>query len=216
MKIKTRIKNDPSFERTRENMAELTEASKASRLIRHCFRSLILRTSSGNKLVPRMQKELMKVLKTDLTNNRGARQVSKEDLSMLKGFEFSSKSSLNAVLFSRFTQTVERIAGKLSIKFPAFIPSTQLSSPITATRFRIVTAVAEDGIVHEARTQIFALQHDEITIPGLENQITVNTRKAILWVLCLEFYQEKNGKMYLLKDGFLSHLKMIHAESGIA
>ena len=219
---KARMQNDPSFERTRENVAEFTVAGKTARLIRDTFRSLVKSAAAGNILVPRMQAELMKVLKSDSTSDRGARLVSKGDFSMLKGFEFNDKASLDAVFYAKFSSSADRATGKLSIQFPKFFPSRELAAPAAATHFKITASAAEldlekeEYAVHEVSSETLRLQNAETTIPNLENQITANSKKALLWLLCVEFYQEVNGKMYLLKNHARNPLKVIHAESAVA
>lgn len=219
---KVKVHNDPSFERTRENAAEFTSAGKATRLVKNAFISLIKSAATSHNLVARMQVEMMKVVKSDSISDRGKRLVSKGDFSMLRGFEFNNKSSLDAIFYPKFTLSPDRATGKLTIQFPPLIPTRELSAPIAATHFRLVASAAELDIekevstVHETRTETLPLQNLETTIPNLENQLTANTQKALMWVLCVEFFQQVNGKMYLLKNDKQNPLKVIHAESAVA
>ena len=76
-----RIKNDPAFQRTRENGSEFGRAGKAGKLIRTAFRPLLLKTSDS-KVASRLTKQLMIVLQWDEDNPRGERTVSKGLISM--------------------------------------------------------------------------------------------------------------------------------------
>ncbi|HAZ02867.1 MAG: hypothetical protein A2W90_17140 [Bacteroidetes bacterium GWF2_42_66] len=65
-----RIKNDPAFERTRENGQEFGKAGKAGKLVRAAFREVI-KTNRDSRMSNRLTQEMMKVIQTDTTNLRG-------------------------------------------------------------------------------------------------------------------------------------------------
>lgn len=219
---KAKLKADASLERTRENVAEFTDAMSAAKLIRHAFRVFIKVAVGGRTLVGRMQKALLLVLKSDTVSDRGARLVTKGDLGLLKKFEFNDKAFLANILFAKYSATVDRSTGKLTVQFPAFIPSVSITAPVSTTHFRLVTAAAElnlegkDFTASEFKSEYLPFNKTETVPVNLEVSITPNSRQAFLQVLGVEFYQEVNGKMYLLKSDAHNALSVIHAESAVA
>ena len=83
-----RIRNDPAFERTRENGQEFGRAGRANRLLRSAFRSLLLKSADA-LMTSRMSREMMKVIQADTINSRGARIVLGPNTILLQGFEFN-------------------------------------------------------------------------------------------------------------------------------
>ena len=83
------IANDPAFQRTRENMAEFGRAGKASKLLRNALRQ-VLQYSKDAKVTGRLTGEFSRVIKADLTNTRGQRNVIDGEAELLMGFNFNS------------------------------------------------------------------------------------------------------------------------------
>lgn len=77
-----RIKNDPAFQRTRENGSEFGRAGTSGRLIRNALR-LLVQNASDSRVTGRLTKEALKVIKTDSINARGERVMAEGDLSIL-------------------------------------------------------------------------------------------------------------------------------------
>ena len=70
----SRIKNDPAFQRTRENGAEFGRAGKAGKTLRTALRPLLI-YSSDSKMVSRLTQQMVKVIQADMTSVRGLRNV---------------------------------------------------------------------------------------------------------------------------------------------
>lgn len=62
----SRIKNDPAFQRTRENGSEFGRAGKAGGLLRQAVRPL-LQLSKDRLVVSRLLTEMIKVIRADST-----------------------------------------------------------------------------------------------------------------------------------------------------
>lgn len=217
---KARMQTDPLFERTRENWTEFGVAGRAGKLIRAAFLPL-LKTTADGRVTSRLLKQLMLVVKSDSVNARGERHVATGDLSLLAGFEFNVNAVLGNSLYAPFTATIDRATGQISVAFPSFIPAKLVSAPISATHFRIITAAAEiDFIKEEYAVSIQNSAEVSLKIAGteainLQNSVTANSRQALLLVMGIEFYQEVNGRMYLLRDGGFNALSLIKVESSI-
>ena len=71
---KDRIKNDASFERTRENNSRIWPCRRCRKLLRVAFKSY-LQNATDSKTVSRLTKKLVEVVKSDTTSIRGQRNV---------------------------------------------------------------------------------------------------------------------------------------------
>jgi len=60
-----RIKNDPAFQRTRENGSEFGRAGKAGKVLRNAIRNL-LQNTSDSRMVSRLTTQMLKVVKADV------------------------------------------------------------------------------------------------------------------------------------------------------
>lgn len=85
-----RIKKDPAFQRTRENGMEFGRAGKDGKLLRTALRQVLLH--ADNRLVSRLQRELLFVLQADGVSARGKRTVTNGTLGLLKDFEFNVRA----------------------------------------------------------------------------------------------------------------------------
>src|SRR5665647_1515972 len=65
----SRIKNDPAFQRTRENGSEFGRAGKAGKILRTALRSLLLNSADG-RMVSRLTQKMVEVIQADVTNLR--------------------------------------------------------------------------------------------------------------------------------------------------
>ncbi len=215
---KERIKNDPAFQRTRENGAEFGRAGKAGRLLRTSVRPLILKAADG-RVASRMTREMVKVVKSDSTNDRGERTVAEGDVMLLKGFEFNKQGKLNATMYAPFTASIDRPSGEATVTIPSFIPQNTFAAPIGATHMRLVAAASRVDFEGES----FNLDTDEsseIAIgPQTETAITLTATVPgggdlpIFLLFGVEFLQEVNGTMYPLKNGTFNALALVEVDN---
>lgn len=211
---KDRIKNDPAFQRTRENGSEFGAAGRAGRVLRTAFR-LLLQNAADKKVTSRLTSQMLKVVQSDPTNDRGKRKVSEGNIGLLEGFDFNKDGKLSATLFAQYQASVDRAAGELSVSIPEFIPANSIVGPQGATHFKIVSAGAE--IDFDAETfNINATKTNDIPLDNqlqpqvdLVNAVTADTDQDLFLVLGLEFVQEVNGEMYPLKNGSYNPLALI-------
>lgn len=212
-----RIANDPAFARTRENGAEFGRAGVAGKVLRTALRSLLLNTSDS-RMLSRLTGAMMKVIKADVTSERGLRNVIDGEALLLEGFEFNANSKLGTSLFAAYTVTVNRATGLLVINIPSFIPANLIAAPSGATHFRIVSAGAEidfenQSYVVETGTSGELLWNATATaVINLQHQVTANSNKPLFLVLGIEFSQEVNGTMYSLKNGAFNALALVKVD----
>lgn len=212
-----RIKNDPAFQRTRENGSEFGRAGSAGKMIRTAFRALLM-NASDNRLTGRLTREMVKVIQMDQTNPRGQRNVIDGEIVLLDGFEFNSNGILGSTLFAPFTSFIDRPGGNLQVDVPSFIPLNMISAPPGATHFKLVSAGAgidfenETYVVTDSGAPVLPIDSNPTPAIMLSNIIPSGNPHPLMLVLGIEFYQEVNGGMYSLRNGAYNCLTVIKTE----
>ena len=216
---KSRIMNDPAFQRTRENGSEFGRAGKAGKLLRTTLRALLLNSADG-RMVSRLTKQMVKVIQADLVSERGLRNVIDGEAELLLGFEFNIRGKLGTSLYAPYTAAIDRVTGDMTVDIPPFIPINMISAPAGTTHYKIVSAGAEIDFEEET----FVEQHTETAILPWDaaatvaiaqtNSVTAASVKPLFLALGIEFYQQVNGQMYSLKNGAYNPLSLV-AVSGL-
>ncbi|MEM9897156.1 MAG: hypothetical protein AAF789_12380 [Bacteroidota bacterium] len=212
-----RIKNDPAFQRTRENGSEFGRAGRSGRILRNALR-LLLQNASDSKVASRLTKEMLQVIQTDQVNARGERRIKEGDLEILTGFDFNIDGKLNATLYAPFNTQVDRAGGNLSVDIPDFIPGNSIAFPSGATHLKIIAGGAEvdfedeDFTFSKAESAELPLNQNPTGDLNLAAAVTGGTDKDLFLVLGLEFMQEVNGAMYPLKNGSYNPLTIIEVD----
>lgn len=154
---KQRIRTDPRFKKTRQNLAEFSRNAKYGKLIRYAFRKL-LRYAQDGDTVTRMSSILFKTIKSDVTSPRGERQLQFGDISLLKGFEFNKTLKVSEVINATFSTAIDRGCGVVSITIPSFVPVKNINAPGGATHFKLMMGVTEFDFVNmgEQSAETFA------------------------------------------------------------
>ncbi|WP_370089418.1 hypothetical protein [Ekhidna sp.] len=212
-----RIKNDPAFQRTRENGSEFGRAGKAGRILRNAFR-LMLQNASDSKVASRLTREMLKVVQSDAANARGERTVQDGDLDLLVGFDFNNDGKLSATMYTPFASVIDRGAGTLTVTIPDFIPSNTIAFPQGATHMKIVAGAAivnfetEEIEFNRAESAEIVLGPQNEATFDLVANVTAGSPDDLFLVLGLEFMQEVNGTMYPLKNGAYNPLTLIEVD----
>lgn len=200
-----RFNTDPAFERTRENVDEFKNASKAVKIVKAAFRDMLI-VAADKKITNRLQSQAFRVLASDPASDRGQRNVAKGDLAMLKGFNFNSRNGLTETLFARHTIRIDRASGKVTVNFPEFVPRVRIQASPEATHFQIVgvaTAINfETGAYEYAVQETASLNWDRNTTSpiSLELQLPADSKLPILVALGVNFEQAINSKKYPLNS----------------
>ena len=215
-----RIKNDPAFQRTRENGSEFARAGKAGKVLRTALRALLLNSADG-RMVSRLTKLMVKVVQADAINMRGLRNVIDGEVDLLVGFEFNIRGKLGTSLFAPFVANIDRVAGEITVDLAPFIPSNMVAAPTGTTHFKIISAGVE--IDFETETTVVATSASDflkwnadatLSISQL-NEVTPASTKPLFLALGIEFYQEVNGQMYPLNNGAYNPLSIVKVDSGV-
>jgi hypothetical protein len=201
-----RIKTDPAFERTRENMEEFARAGKAAKLLRTIFRDVTI--NAKDKIThARLLKVASRIINGDTVNERGARTVTKGDLQQLQNFHFNVRAGISDSLFVRCPVSFNRVTGEVILNIPAFIPRNVVQQTRGTTHFRIVAAAA--AINFDTEQYEYAMQgtpelpynSDSTQAATLTMALPANSTDAIVAVLGIEYYQRVNSRSYALKSG---------------
>ena len=215
---KETIKNDPAFQRTRENGSEFGRAGKAGRLLRTSVRPLLLK-AADSRMTSRMTREMVKVVKSDTSNGRGERTATDGDIELLRGFEFNQSGKLNATMYAPFTASIDRATGEATVNIPGFIPQNTFAAPGGATHMRLISAASKVNFAEET-FNLATDESSEIAIgPQTEAAITLTAtlptggQEPIFLLFGVEFLQEVNGTMYPLKNGAFNSLALVEIEN---
>jgi hypothetical protein len=211
-----RIKNDPSFARTRENGEEFGNSASAGKLFRDSLRSI----SSGvtdKRLVARVTQLMSQIKNEDITSARGKRNVAvgvgtAPGKTKLASFEFN----LNAILGSIFLKpfTLSNTTGAITIA--GIAPANDFVWPTGATHVSLTSAYANVNFA----TGVYDIRLSNTV--NLAKTATPSTTNTVLtpatgitgtgvkiFLLKLEFFQEVNGVQYTMKNGSYNALKIV-------
>lgn len=203
---KSKMMKNKNFKRTRENWNEFSRAGSAAKLIRNAFATTIAPISDPRGY-SRLVTETLAVVKSDVTNDRGKREFPQGDLTSLINYEFNVRQALESSFKLPFDLTIDRAAGTVELAVPEMVPLTSLAYLQGATHFKLVGAAVEinwatNEYVHNA-TESAELVIGEQIEPAQVLNLTVpaGSTNTILVAFGIWFYQEVNGKYYLLADG---------------
>lgn len=200
-----RLKNDPAFRRTRENMQEFGTITGQARLIRAAFHQLLNHTKESY-LQGRLVKTLYAVKRMDTVSERGMRTPaqgleSAEGRQILEGFTFNRQVGLSQIM--AVAPVVDLATGTVQVN--GFNPAHMLSAPASATHFQFhmawakvnfFTGTSETVYASTAAEPIDQVQRDIEITPA--NQPDGDGRDLVAFQVV--FLQEVNGELYPLSD----------------
>jgi hypothetical protein len=202
---KNRIKNDPAFQRTRENNEGFKHAANMGRLLRSSVASLVS-LAKDNRMSSRLVQAMSVARNADTTSTRGNSKVwiglqTNAGKSALKGFDFNINSSFLSVLKAQ--PTLDLATGTVNIL--DFNPELHLMLPEGATHasFRVAVAnvdfeLANYGVTYSA-VENFALQDGTMDLTLTPASMPAGSGTNFYYFL-ISFYQDYNGVQYALKN----------------
>ncbi|MEJ1240288.1 hypothetical protein WBG78_19255 [Chryseolinea sp. T2] len=215
-----KVKNDDRFVRTRENMKEFEQASKATMAFRAAFAHDVKIAGDGG-LARRLTSLFHKLLRQDAVNGRGSRQVLPVTTKALEGLQFNDASSLTKAHKVPFTPLVNRATGNVSVEISAFSPLHDLSKPDGATHFVLRSTAAEIDFETQKYVAVTAqtapIAVDSGTTGGIALQHLIpGATKPLILTFGINFIQIVNGIEYALKSGLHSVMQVVKVDTGIA
>ena len=211
---KSRIMNDPAFQRTRENGSEFGRAGRAGKILRTAFRPLLI-NCADSRMVSRLTQRMIKVIQADAINERGLRNVIDGEAELLTRFEFNIRGKLGTSLYAPFTIAIDRVTGIMTISIPPFIPSNMLAAPSGTSHYKVISAGAEIDfendlfVVSSSETAILPWNAAISTAVLHTNSVPAASLSPLFLALGIEFFQEVNTVMYPLKNGFYNPLSLV-------
>ncbi len=212
-----RIKNDPAFERTRENGAEFGSSASSGKLLRDSVR-VMMQNASDRLVTSRLTKIMTQIKNIDPTSTRGQRNVGvgiaePEGLALLKGFNFNIDAILGSILYN--SHQVDPATGIITLD--GLVPINEVSGTQGATHItlrgawvKIDFATGEFDLqeTNSVNLPIDATSTDVVLTPAASASGTGND----LFVLMIEFFQEVNGNQYTLKNGAYNALSIVDVQ----
>lgn len=143
-----RMAKDPKFARSRENSNEFGHASHMAKCIRNATRMALGELHDlfhDATLVNRLTKRVNGIVKADTQNQRGARSMQPENLSLLTGFSLNDQAALKDVFFIPLDPTYDRSQGMLSISIADFDPKAamDLSAATNFVQFHALAMILD-------------------------------------------------------------------------
>lgn len=212
-----RIKNDPAFERTRENGAEFGSSARSGKLLRDTVRTM-MQNASDRLVTSRLTKIMTQIKNIDPTSARGERNVGvgiaqPAGLALLKGFNFNIDAILGSILFNSYQ--VDPATGIITLN--NLVPINDVSATPGATHITLRGAWARidfatgDTDVQETNAvnlPLDAVSSNVVLTPAAAATGTGND----LFLLMIEFFQEVNGNQYTLKNGAYNALSIVEVQ----
>lgn len=202
---KSRIMNDPAFQRTRENGTEFGHNAKMGQLLRKSVANLVM-LAKDFRVSSRVSKAMSAVKNMDFISDRGMRKVwigfnSVEAKQVMTGFDFNVNSPFDSVFRGQYV--LDETTGELTIE--AFNPTTNLSIPQGATHATFSVAVAGVDFEFGKYETTYSPKENFELLPDLLNlSLTPSAMPTLAGVtfyyFLIEFFQELNGKQYPLKN----------------
>jgi len=215
-----RVKHDPAFIRSRENASEFGRAVKAAKSLRSALRPLLLHNTDGT-LVNRLNRRMVRVLKSDGRHVRGERLIFPENTGMLRYFDFNCNAPLHETLLLRYSVAADVSAGTVQLHLPAYYPKQAIVSPKEATHFRLTAAALridfsggkEEGypyspLASEATTLLPLT--GQVPASSLDLAIDEGTGSgSVIALLGVSFFELYSGELYPLKSKDASSLGIV-------
>jgi hypothetical protein len=166
-------------------------------------------------MVARLVKELMRVIKSDEVNERGHRNVADGKLELLEGFEFNSTGIFSTTFQAKYTATIDRDAGSMTLDIAEFIPTKFVFVPKGCTHFKIISAGVEidfekkNYVADTKATEVIAWDGNVMGPVSLRNSVNPKSSLPLFLAAGIEFYQHVNGKLYPMENGAYNALTLL-------
>lgn len=211
-----KFKEDPAFERARENGSNFGKASTSGKYLRHAFRPLWAGLQDSD-VCARAVSLMHRIRQFDTVSNRGEFLTmtglqNPEARQLLKGFSFNDGPSAGQVMLRQYSTDIS--AGTVSIT--GLIPGKELKAPGAATHVMFQSGFArfdfdkeykrssspEHMLPLDGNAYDMLLQAEPV--PAVENSIGVLVLKIV-------FYQQVNGQLFLLSNREHSVVEVVGA-----
>jgi hypothetical protein len=198
-------KRAQSQRKKRENNTEFGNASSAGRRIREAA-NLILSWTARGSYVNRLTSAMQGLVELDTGNPFKQRKVLGEHLHFIKGFEFNEKAEVSKIIVCDYEYNIDADSGIMTVFFKPFVPKESIAMPRGATHFRLAAqgcVVNTEKDNHEqssALSATWSVGTTEAIAIELRVSLPLKVEGAKMLMLGVHFYEEKFGKMKLMKE----------------
>ena len=224
------VKNDPVFERTRENMNEFAGCAKAGKSVRTAFSSLVAQMADS-QLTGRLTSIMKKINLEDQTEARGYRAILiTAQPQYLQGLAFDQSTNFDSVITAPYSVSDVTARNEATLTVPAFNPVGSITAPAGATHFRLITAIGvisdfayndqtgtyepidatnnEKSIVaYSSYLPLDSAAAAQSVVATLAGGPTLGTDVSVMQVVGIEFSQKVGSNYYPFSSG--NCLKMV-------
>ncbi|MDD4426945.1 MAG: hypothetical protein PHG64_00900 [Paludibacter sp.] len=210
----SRIANDPSFARTRENGSEFANAATAGKMLRDAIR-ILGKDASDSRVTSRLTQIMAQIKNMDEANARGERSVAEgmqkpEAKLLLKGFNFNNNAVLGSVLFNPYQ--IDTVTGEISVE--AISPQDDIRLPEGATHIVFRSGFASVDFA-TGGSEITVSEPVRLAVNALPQALSVKPAAAPALegtrfiMLSIDFVQSVNDVDYSLKNNAFNVLAIV-------
>ncbi|WP_343306731.1 hypothetical protein AAHN97_06425 [Chitinophaga niabensis] len=191
-------------DQTRENMQEFARALSGATIIRNTF-SEFIEAIDVSYFGHRLNSQMTKVVKSDVTNPRGYRNLYDGELHLLKGFQLNSEKRFSDALKGAFSASIDRATGLMKVVFPSLV---KIIKPEEASYFRLYLSGASIDFQTAARQVVYKsgeymlIRNEGHILSPLEVQLPAACTSTLILALGICFYKEVDGRFSPIGKGY--------------
>ena len=209
----------PEYARQRENAGEFGHAIKAAGFFRKVLNGALVGCTDKSQWT-RLGNIMQQVARSDPFSDRGHRNIMNGHAALLRGFEFNGNASLPKLFKEELSTLTDRLAGRLSVSIPAFVPADRIIAPAGATHIKFHSTSAEinfetkwynTNTVESVAIPVDDREHTAAIY--FRHGCTANTPNPLFLLLGIQFYQQVNGQLYPFMNNAFNAVRMVYADS---
>ncbi len=207
----------PAFANSRKRATEFGRSSSAASLLRQALAEAIQGIKYEN-LQGRLISKLSKVLRSEKAFDNGVSSFNNEDISLLRGFSFNSKT--DSIFRADYRVTADRDKSVMRFKADSFIPAVKIRFPKGATHMQLLfsgTGIDFEGkefITEVEKSGYIRLGNSRQEGPELTVRMTADREWLWFGALTVRFFQEVNGELYAINNEDYQTVQIVFAEEG--
>ncbi|WP_162915737.1 hypothetical protein [Paraflavitalea soli] len=211
MRIHTTITNKQST-KNRIPQADFDRVHKYSTLICDAFHKPLFNLEEQH-LDCRLFWRVFNLLRSDKQYPAALGKITSDNLKLLEGFDFNKRKPLYRTFNGRYDVSINRNKGVCMLNIPAFDPVRDLRWEGRVTHIKILAAAA----VLDFRSMKFLTTSEEsgfldvqqLTTTSLKLSFPARTRRPIVVVMGIEFYQFVGSRYFLRQQDGAKSLTIV-------
>ena len=194
---------NPKTKPIRGGNKDFSSAASSGKLIRNSVQSMLILIRDSS-MVSRLVKLTYKIIKLDLTNPVGERNITKGPLELLRSFNFNNASKFNSIVTTPIDQVINWETGVVILNLLQMFPNHDIRAPYGATHFQLFSAACEIDFTNGTfksdlqQSDLIPCEETGLRAISLVHTITANSILPLITTMGIRFYNEFNGAMRLL------------------